>query len=96
MTERLAVALADFIRALVAEEVERQLAERAAAPAWLTLEQAAERYATTAAALRKRAQRGHLPGAVRDGARWLVDGRLLDAALESTMQADNGKRAGTA
>jgi hypothetical protein len=51
-------------------------------PEWLTLEQAANRYATSAAALRKRCQRGRLPGAVRDGGRWLVDRRALDRALK--------------
>lgn len=64
-----------------AEIVLAQLGE--ARPAWLTLEEAATRYRSTSGALRKRAQRGQLPGAVRDGARWLVDTSALDAALRA-------------
>ena len=52
-------------------------------PRWLTLDEAAERYRISPDALRKRAQRGRLPGAVRDGSRWLVDSRALDAALQA-------------
>ena len=50
-------------------------------PEWLTLDEAAERYTTTAGALRWRAQHGRLPGAVKDGGRWLVNPRELDEAL---------------
>lgn len=50
-------------------------------PVWLTLEEAAERYRTTAGALRWRAQQGRLPGAVKDESRWLVNVRELDASL---------------
>jgi hypothetical protein len=71
-------------------ELERRL-EELDAPDWLTLEQAADRYRSTPAALRKRAQRGQLPGAVRDGARWLVDRRMLDAALTVTIRASDNK-----
>jgi hypothetical protein len=62
------------------DQLERRLAglER---PDWLTLDEAAGVYRTTPDALRKRAQRGALAGAVKDGARWLVDRRALDAAL---------------
>jgi hypothetical protein len=76
-TEILGAALEEF----VSELVERELDRRLAPPAWLTLEQAAERFQTTAGALRKRAQRGQLPGAVRDGSRWLVDASAYDRAL---------------
>jgi hypothetical protein len=71
----------------------RQIAEMAAeiafermretTPLWGTLEDAAIRYRSTPGALRKRAQRGQLPGAVRDGGRWLVDMAVLDAALKA-------------
>ena len=98
MTERLAVprldaALAEALQPLVAElveaEVERRLDELAG-PAWLTLEQAADHLQTTPVALRARARRGHLPGAVRDGSRWLVDRRELDRSVAQGMVvADN-------
>jgi hypothetical protein len=68
---------------LVAERVRVELEHRDVARAWLTLEEAAVRYRTTPAALRKRAQRGTLPSAVRDGARWLVEAGAYDRALES-------------
>jgi len=70
LVELIARRAADLVLAQIREE-----------PLWLTLEEAAERYRTTPGALRKRAQRGQLPGAVRDGGRWLVDCRQLDAAL---------------
>jgi hypothetical protein len=69
----------------VDERLEQRLAELGFGQPrsdWLTLEQAAERYLSTAGALRKRAQRGQLPGAVRDGGRWLVDCSELDRALK--------------
>jgi hypothetical protein len=58
------------------------LARLADAPThWMTLDEAAIRYRSTPGALRKRAQRGQLPGAIKDGARWLVHAPTLDAAL---------------
>jgi hypothetical protein len=66
--------------------LERRLAELER-PDWLTLDEAAALYRTTPDALRKRAGRGQLAGAVRDGSRWLVDRRTLDAALvEATIR----------
>jgi hypothetical protein len=53
-------------------------------PDWMTLEQAADHLHSTADALRHRAQRGKLPGAVKDESRWLVDRRALDNALAAT------------
>lgn len=85
----LAAALGPVIERL--EELERRLDERGA-PEWLTLEQAAERLATTAGALRWRAQHGRLPGAVKDEGRWLVDRRRLDAALAGDTVARTSKR----
>jgi excisionase family DNA binding protein len=82
-------AFAAVVRAIVAEEVERQLAERDTPPEWLDVERAAERYGLTADALRKRAQRGQLPH-VRDGRRLLFERRALDSALESaTIPGEN-------
>jgi excisionase family DNA binding protein len=69
-----------LVRAIVGDEVTRQLDEREQVPEWLTIEQAAKRYALTAAALRKRAQRGQVPH-VRDGRRLLFERRALDTAL---------------
>ncbi len=84
--DRLLVALApELVQALeelVAERVSVELERGRAERAWLTLDEAAARYRTTAAALRKRAQRGTLPGAVRDGGRWLVESGVYDGALE--------------
>jgi uncharacterized protein YbjT (DUF2867 family) len=82
----------DELRVAVPPDLVEAIARRAAdlvrdelaAPEWLTLDEAAERYRTTAGALRWRAQHGRLPGAVKDGegknARWLVNARELDAA----------------
>jgi excisionase family DNA binding protein len=90
--------LAAELRLEIPEQVLEAIAQRAAGlvceelggPVWLTLEQAAEYLHTTPSALRARARRGQLPGAVRDGARWLVDRRELDAALASaSVSADN-------
>lgn len=77
------------MRVEVPDELVEAIARRAAdlvlaeldAPAWLTLEQAAAHLQTTAGALRWRAQHGRLSGAVKDGARWLVNVRELDDAL---------------
>jgi hypothetical protein len=79
------------IRVQVPDELVDEIARRAAelvraelaAPEWLTLAEAADRYRATAGALRWRAQHGRLPGAVKDGSRWLVDARELDAALRA-------------
>jgi hypothetical protein len=86
------------LRVVVPDELVEAIALRAAelvradleAPEWLTLEEAAGRYRTTAGALRWRAQHSRLPGAVKDGGRWLVNARELDEALASaTVSADN-------
>jgi hypothetical protein len=77
-------AFLEALRPLVAELVELELERRLAelnGPDWLTLEEAADHYRTTPVALRARARRGQLPGAVRDGSRWLVDRRAYDATL---------------
>lgn len=81
-------AIEELVRELVTTELERRLV----GPVWLTLEEAAERYRTTPAALRKRAYRGTLPGAARDGSRWLVDSAALDEALRSGRLVDDTTR----
>jgi hypothetical protein len=81
VTDDVAAAVAHALRQLVQEEVARELGRRRLDPEWLMLEEAADRYRTTPAALRARARRGTLPGAVKDGSRWLVDATVLDAAL---------------
>jgi hypothetical protein len=62
------------------DAIERRVGELER-PDWLTLQEAADLYRTSPDALRKRAGRGQLAGAVRDGSRWLVDRRALDASL---------------
>ena len=67
-------ALLDALRPLVAEIVEEELARRLFpedGPAWLTIEEYAERMRTTVAAVHKRRERGRIPGAVKEGNRWL-------------------------
>lgn len=80
LAEGLAELLRPLVRQLAQEAVDQRLAELAA-PDWLTLPEAAVVYRTSADTLRKRAQRGRLPGAVRDEGRWLLDRRVLDATL---------------
>lgn len=62
------------------DELESRVDELVA-PVWMTIEEAAAHLRSTPDALRARARRGRLPGAVRDGSRWLVDRRELDASL---------------
>jgi hypothetical protein len=83
--DELAGALAEALAPLLVRlgELERRIDELAV-PEWQTLEQTAERLATTPGALRWRARHGRLPGAVKDEGRWLVDRRVLDDALRAT------------
>jgi hypothetical protein len=84
---------ASELRVEVPDELVEAIAHRAAdlvraeleSPEWLTLEEAAGRYRTTAGALRWRAQNGRLSGAVKDGGRWLVNAREYDQALAEAM-----------
>ena len=73
------LALAEALRPLVAElveiELERRLEELAVTD-WLTLDETGPYLRTTVEALRARARRGQLPGAVKDGARWRFKCRL--------------------
>jgi Helix-turn-helix domain len=79
----------DFVEAVARRAVELVRSELDDAPDWLTLDEAADVYRTSAGALRWRAQNGKLPGAVKDGGRWLVDRRKLDAALVATVPGSN-------
>jgi hypothetical protein len=97
MSERpeleLASGLAEALRPLVAElvraELERIGAETSRA-SWLTVEEAAEQRRTTPGAIRARCERGQLPGAVRDGRRWLIPS--LDAGPDpANVRGDNHK-----
>lgn len=71
--------LLEAIAQRVADILEERQLTRSEAPEWITLEEAADRLRLTTAAARKRAQRAQLPGAIKDGTRWLVDARQLDA-----------------
>jgi hypothetical protein len=61
-------------------------------PEWLTLDEAAGRYRSTVAALRKRAERDKLPGAVKDEGRWLLHRPTHDAALRDKLNGTGSKR----
>jgi hypothetical protein len=68
----------EALRPIVAELVDEALArhEHEHAPTeWLTVEEYAAARKTTAAAVRQRALRGQVPGAFKDGARWLLPSR---------------------
>lgn len=84
MTDQLTLDLLDALRPLVAElvaeELDRRDAERRRVE-WLTVEDYAAARRTTPAAVRQRCLRGKLPGAVRDGRRWLIP---VDAAADTT------------
>jgi len=81
--------VSDELRLPVPDEFIETIAERTAElvlaaltpPEWLTLDEAADRYRTTSGALRWRAQHDRLPGAVKDGSRWLVNAREMDRSL---------------
>lgn len=91
LAEELAAVLRPLVRELVEQELERRLAALQP-PDWVTLGEAAVVYRTSADTLRKRAQRGRLPGAVRDEGRWLLDRRVLDASLAGKIVAVPDKR----
>ena len=63
-------------------------------PEWLTIDEAAKRIGLLPGAARKRAQRGQLPGAVKDGSRWIVDMREWDAALLAIRMSGNNDKWG--
>jgi hypothetical protein len=86
----LAEALVEALRPLVAELVDEELEHRDTGRCleWLTVEEAAAQRHTTRGAMRARCERGQVPGAVKDGRRWLVPS--LEAELEpGTLRRDN-------
>jgi hypothetical protein len=79
--DALAEAFRPLVAGLVAEELDRR--ERAQAPVeWLTTDEYAERMRTTPAAVRQRCLRDQVPGAVKDGAHWLIP-------VAATLPSDN-------
>jgi hypothetical protein len=96
VTDRLelvaAEALVEALRPLVAELVDNELERRDAGRRieWLTVEEAAAQRHTTPGAMRARCERGQVPGAVKDGRRWLIP--TLEAGLDpATLHRDNNK-----
>lgn len=87
-------ALAPLVEQVVADELDRRLASLELAR-WASLDEAAVHLRTSADVLRKRAAGGRLPGAVKDGSRWLVDLRALDSALAGgTLRPSNADNKG--
>jgi hypothetical protein len=85
-------ALVDALRPFVAELVDAELERRDVGRRieWLTVDEAAAQRRTTPGAMRARCERGQVPGAVKDGSRWLIP--MLEAELESaTLRRDNNK-----
>ena len=71
--ELLAAGIIDVLRPLVAQLVEEEVARRLGEPVeWLTVEQYAQLQHTTPAAIHKRLERSRVPGAIREGKRWLI------------------------
>ena len=93
MSDELRVAVPPDLVEAIARHAADLVRDELRAPEWLTLDEAAERYRTTAGALRWRAQRGRLPGAVKDESRWLVNARDFDAALIAATLPRPKKRA---
>jgi Helix-turn-helix domain len=93
VSDELRVAVSDdFVEAIARRAAELVRAELDDAPEWLTIDEAAEHVRSTPSALRWRAQNGKLPGAVKDGGRWLVDRRKLDENLGATVPTSNDSK----
>lgn len=92
MSAELRVELPGEILEAIAQRAAELVRAELGGPEWLTFAEAADRYRTTAGALRWRAQNGRLPGAVKDGSRWLVNVRELDAALVAATLPSSDKR----
>jgi hypothetical protein len=71
LTEALVDALRPLVEQMVDERV-RQLIDVTSSPRWLTVEEFAELHRATPGAIRQRAYRGQIAGAVKEGARWLI------------------------
>jgi hypothetical protein len=76
--------LRPLVEELVRDELGRALALRPASGGeWLTVEEYAALQRTTVAAVHQRLRRGQVPGASKDGRRWLIPApspRLLSTA----------------
>jgi hypothetical protein len=92
----LALALPDELIEAIAQRAAEIVLAAQTVPVWLTLDEASERLRLSPAALRKRAQRGTAPGAVKDGSRWLFDARALEAGLGATVDAPDNNGASAA
>jgi hypothetical protein len=93
LTLTLAAGLVEAIAQRAAEIVLAASDRSARQPEWVTLEEAGCRLGRSAGALRKRAQRGQLPGAVKDGSRWLIDMRVLEDSYRVRSDRENGASA---
>jgi hypothetical protein len=92
-------ALRPLIRQVVREELER-IGARTTRPSWMTVEEFADVMRTTPAAVRARLERGRVPGAVKEGRRWLIPSSAskgtVDASETSEGRAPTGRpRPGT-
>jgi hypothetical protein len=91
-SELLLEALRPLVAQLVDEELQRRERERER-DEWLTVEEFAEQRKTTPGAVRQRALRGQIPGAVRDGRRWLIPADTTsDSATVSSDSTNRGER----
>ena len=92
LSRRLAESLGEapeaFLAELVDEALERRLGALELATGWLTVEEYAELKRTTPAAVHKRLERGQIPGAEREGCRWLIPA----AAAADTRSTPTDKR----
>jgi len=77
-------ALRPLVEKVVRDEVDRALTKKPSGDEWLTVEEYAERRRTTVAAMHQRLRRGQVPGALKDGRRWLIPAVPLEVTLTST------------
>jgi hypothetical protein len=92
----LAAEVVAALRPLVEELVDEALARRAESespPQWLTVEEYAEAMRTTPAAVHKRLERGRVPGAVREGRRWLIPIEATAATVVAQLTTRGERRA---
>ena len=93
VNERASIAdgLREALRPLVVEVVSEELDRRTTrSPEWLTVEEYAQRRRTTPTAVRKKLERRQIPGAVRDGKRWLIPAAV---PVDTVPGSDNTGRA---
>jgi hypothetical protein len=88
--EALVEALRPLVADLVAEELDRREAERRLE--WLTVEEYAELQRTTPAAVHKRLERGQVPGAAREGRRWLIPASSASPSARFVGSDNEGSR----